>query len=104
MSNLSFFEDVAHARSTDPETSHIAAATVTNLTLTKERILAILRIRGAQTDEELIRWFRRYYGNETTEQSIRSRRSELVKAGIVSFSGEHGISSTGRPSRKWGVV
>ncbi|MBT2503008.1 hypothetical protein J7E22_10725 [Curtobacterium sp. ISL-83] len=36
-----------------------------------------------------------------TPQSLRSRRSELVRAGAVRHSGKYGRTVSGRKSRRW---
>lgn len=93
----------AHARASDPETSHLAAATVKELTKTQERVKACLLTPA--WDEEVIIRYRHYFpGDKTTDQSIRSRRSELVAKGEVRFSGEHALTATGRPTRIWEVA
>lgn len=90
----------AHARATDPETSHLAAASVSNLTKTQERVKACLLVPGC--DEQIIKRYRHYFpGDFTTDQSIRSRRSELVAKGEVRFSGEHSVTETGHATRVW---
>ncbi len=94
---------VAHARADDPESSWVAARSVKNLTTVHERILACL-ISGKATDDQIIERYRDYYGNDATDQSIRSRRKELVNAGLVTFTGEYGISANGGKSRMWGRV
>jgi hypothetical protein len=96
---------MATARLTDPETSHEAASGVTDVTRTQARIVALLKAYGPLTDGEL---FDRYLARVRiddwkfqTEQSIRSRRSELVKQERVRFSGRFGQSPTGRRARVW---
>lgn len=93
----------AHARATDPETSQEAAESVRNITQVHERILDLLREQGPLTDEALIRHYGFWY-TPPTDQSIRSRRAELVKAGKVVFSGLYGLTKTGRRSREWAVA
>lgn len=96
----------AHARNTDPETSHEAAASVKNLPEIKRNILLIM----AGSSEPMMDWeiVRKYYEYTQVhgwawamEQSIRSRRAELVRDGKIEFADEWGESVTGRRSRKW---
>lgn len=96
----------AHARNTDPETSHEAAASVANLTEVKRNILLILE----GSSEPMMDWeiVRKYYEYTTVhnwawamEQSIRSRRADLVRDGKIEFANDWGQSVTGRRSRKW---
>lgn len=99
----SLLPEAAHARRGDPITSHHAAASVRNLTKTQERVKACLLTPAH--DEEIIRRYRRYFpGDSTTDQSIRSRRSELVSKGEIGFSGTHALTATGRSSRIWRLV
>lgn len=101
MSQTSLFEQ-AHARASDPETSHVAAARASKgLTQTKERILALLTIKGPMDDEALVEEFSDYYPGTATPQSIRSRRAELVRAGKVRFTGDYSVTHTGGKSRIW---
>lgn len=95
---------VAHARADDPESSWVAARSVRNLTQTHERVLACL-IAGKATDAEIIARYRDYYPEaHDTDQSIRSRRAELTKAGLVAWTGDYGKSENGGKARKWGRV
>lgn len=101
---LSLVPDIAHARRTDPETSHLAAASVTDLTKTQEKVRACLVV-GPACDEQIEMRYRHYFPDDrTTSQSLRSRRSELVAKGEVRFSGEHSTTETGRATRKWELV
>ena len=100
----SFFPQ-AHARSTDPETSHEAAAKVKGITQVQGRILACLSIQGKLTDEELSEVYHSYYPEHpVTDQSLRSRRSELVARGAVRFAGDYGYTRAGGRTRRWEVV
>lgn len=85
----------AHARRTDPVTSSLAAASVTNLTLTKRRILKFLDTMGPMTRDQLIALWRSVHGEETTDQSIRSRLAELMRENRVITWG-HTHNSRGR--------
>lgn len=80
----------AHARRTDPLASHLAAERASvALSDLQERILHALRIGGPATDEELVARHRRYWPERrVSDQSIRSRRAELVKKGLVETTGD----------------
>jgi len=98
----------AHARSADPETSVEAAESVWNPSEVQAHIFTIIQDHGPVTDEE-VAW---HYGHEAirrnwylpTQQSMRSRRAELVRAGQIEFSGLFGVTANGRRTRKWWVA
>lgn len=69
----------ALARNTDPITSHEAAAGVRNLSFQKEAIIRALKVHGPMPDVRLIE----RTAFLSSDQSIRSRRAELVRAGLV---------------------
>lgn len=91
---------MARARTTDPKTSHDAAASVADVTKTQEFILkALVRPR---TDTELVEAYLKTKGAPlASESGIRSRRAELVKAGRVVDSGRKVILPSGRRSIIW---
>ena len=78
-----------NARVTDPLTSHLAAASVKNLTRTKAGVLEVLQ--RSMIDEDMIdRYFdlvHRGLAPLASPSGIRSRRSELVEAGLVEATG-----------------
>lgn len=91
------------ARTTDPETSHEAASTVTNVELTKAAIYYLLRV--PMTDSELVKAYSKAvehgYAPEASESGIRSRRSELVGEGLAKATGERRKTPSGRSSTVW---
>ena len=94
-----------NARITDPQTSHDAAESVRNLTATKLAILDVLT--RSLTDEDLID---RYYyrvevglAPQASPSGIRSRRKELVVAGLVEGVGFDKTTS-GRDTTVWRVT
>ena len=96
----------AAARRTDPETSHEAAESIRDLTERQWAVLASLDSHGEMADHVLVE----YYGFrvpgvvEQSPQSIRSRRAELVKAGLVEHTGEYVKTYSGRRARVWAVT
>lgn len=87
-------------RKTDPETSHEAADSVENVTLTQEYILRALR--RPRNDAQLIEAYRAYKtAPRASESGIRSRRAELVDAGLVDDSGKRVKMPSGRFSIVW---
>jgi len=100
---------VAYARKSDRRTSHDAAGTLTGEMLSgiQKVVVAILAKYGPMTDEALVRKYAEVRANnsripKTTDSSLRTRRSELVAAGLVF---ERGVVKTesGRMATLWGV-
>lgn len=95
-----------HARNTDPRTSILAAESSTALQQTKTQlaIMAILE-HGDATDTEIIRTYQDLveFGDapQASDSGIRSRRSELVKAGKVEDSGLRRRTPAGRLTIVW---
>jgi hypothetical protein len=100
---------VAKARNTDPHTSHMAASSITSdhLSETQAAIMVILR-QSPMCDEKLVEQFHIWeqLGRfpKASDQSIRSRRAELVRMGMVEYAGFDERMSTGRFGRVWSVV
>jgi hypothetical protein len=88
-----------HARITDPETSHEAAESVTNITPLKQEILQ--RLMTPMTDADLYELLRTGSRLIVTESGVRSRRSELVQAGLVRDTGARQKLKTGRNAIVW---
>lgn len=97
----------AIARSTDPQTSHDAAGTVGHISETQAAIMVLLR-ETPMCDERLIAEYRVWEKLErfprASDQSIRSRRAELVRYGLVAYAGFDERMTTGRFGRVWKVV
>jgi hypothetical protein len=88
-----------HARITDPETSHEAAHSVTNISPLKREILQ--RLMTPMTDADLIRTLKIYSDIIVTDSGVRSRRAELVQAGLVKDTGARVKLDTGRKAIVW---
>lgn len=88
-----------HARATDPETSHEAAQSVINITPLKQEILQ--RLMTPMTDADLIEVIRTGSRLLVTESGVRSRRAELVQAGLVKDTGARVKLATGRNAIVW---
>jgi hypothetical protein len=76
----------AHARNSDPATSHEAAESVKDITELQSRILYLFgETENGFIDEELIKAYNRAYGYRypATESSLRSRRSDLHHKGLL---------------------
>jgi hypothetical protein len=98
----------AHARTTDPSTSHEAAASVVKLTDKRRAVLEVmLNVEGPICDADLMS----AYDDEQDERDdlvrpeqsvsgIRTRRSELVRMGLVEDSGDR-VTIHGRQHTLW---
>ena len=93
----------AHARATDPWTSHSAADSIADVTPLQYRLLQCFDIEMAMTDEELVNVYARTWGKicPATDSSIRSRRSELVSMGQLLATNETRKTRAGRQSIVW---
>lgn len=91
----------AHARRTDPSTSHAAARSVGKVAELQERILGLFEHFGPMDDRELVRRFDTYASALATPQNIRSRRAELVQQGRVRDSGKRERGPSGRMFVVW---
>lgn len=100
-------EPRAHARKTDPHTSHAAASSVTNLRRSQKAVYDCLLIYGPMHDKDL---WRRYYkemmgGHHNwpwlSESGVRTRRSELVDTGWVKDTGRTEKLESGRNATVW---
>lgn len=107
------FDEVAlpekpHTRNSDPITSHEAAASVRNITITHNHILKLLRTYGPMTDEQLFSLYMAEAENGgwkwVSVSGLRTRRSELVDAGHVADSGSKGKTRAGRSCIVWKAV
>lgn len=90
------------ARMSDPETSHEAAESLSEVALTaqKRRILRIVRRIGPCTHKRIIDRYRRDFGDGVSEQSLRSRTAELRRAGALEWAGTYDYSGRTR-QREW---
>ena len=80
----------AHARSTDPATSHEAAASVGEgkMYASQQAVLSALRVRGPMTDPEIARQITIHGdGQVHSESRLRTARKELVDKGMVHAAG-----------------
>ena len=97
----------AKARTTDPSTSHAAAASITEDTLRESHtaVLGFLREYGPLTDVDLVIGYTDAVGlgmyPRQSQSGIRSRRAELVAAGLVEDTGERTRLASGRQAIVW---
>lgn len=94
------------ARTTDPGTSHAAARSVKQPRTLRARLLGIFAAaRKPLTDEDLIRRHHQVFPDQpATDSGIRSRRSELVRAGLLAPVDEKGRTASGRACWRYGVT
>jgi hypothetical protein len=92
--------DRAHARRTDPATSHEAAESLSSdrLRASQNAVLAFLRRHGAMTDIDLVE---RYDGLAQSPSGLRTRRKELVARGLVVDTGSWVRTPSGRRATVW---
>lgn len=93
------------ARASDPETSRKAASSVTNMTKKRQHVMATFRRYGSLTDEQLVS----VYGQmddvaDQSDSGLRTRRSELVKMGLLCDTGQTRRIRSGRMAVVWGLA
>ena len=92
--------EMVSARNTDPATSHDAADSVSEVTLTQSFVLRVLR--RPRVDVELVRAYQNMKtAPRASESGIRSRRAELVKQGLVRDTGRRTRLESGRMAIVW---
>lgn len=113
MTQASLFDglpDVPRARTTDPGTSHAAAASVDEITRKQAAVALVLAECGACTDATLVTLYqaRAAVAPQTyppqSSSGIRTRRSELVAKQRVRDSGARVRLDTGRHAIVWTVA
>ena len=92
--------DIPAARTTDPETSHRAAASVRNIRESQQTILNLLKEHGALSDEQIFKKFPK----KITPSGARTRRNELVRMGLVKDSGQTDKTASGRATIIWQAI
>ena len=107
LSDVDDMADRARARGSDPATSRTAADSIDDLSDRQSAVLFCLFEHGPMTDADmassypgLVERFPDLYPPQSP-QSLRSRRSELVRAGHVIDSGQVGRSEYGRECIIW---
>jgi len=96
--------DLPTARPTDPATSHEAASSVRNVRESQQLILKALDIwrRTGLTDEQI--YDCPAICSYMSPSGARTRRSELVRQGLVVDSGERRKTKAGRQTIVWKAV
>lgn len=98
----------ATARRTDPQTSHDAARSLTDLRESQRVILGLLEKFGPGTDDDIARWYRRHGRalpgtprRRISPSGLRTRRHELVEHGLVTDTGQRVKLHSGRHAIVW---
>jgi hypothetical protein len=93
-----------HARGSDPSTSHDAGRSIDDM---NERQRLVHKMLSAWptglTDEQVRDQFDRFGWPHQSQSSLRSRRAELVAAGLVRATGETRPTRSGRQAQVWEV-
>lgn len=94
---------MATARATDPLTSHEAAESITYETATaiQKNILELFVRHKTLDDKSLVNYYRGAFDSEIAESSVRTRRHELVEAGLIKDSGLKIKQRNGRRAILW---
>jgi len=100
--------DEPKARTTDPETSHAAAASLERLTERRQAVWAVLAEYGPLTDEALVSIYDQLADDglipPQSPSGVRTRRNELAKLGLVADTGQRGTTISGRMAMLWASV
>ena len=90
----------AHARHSDPRTSHDAARSLSpgKLRDSQKAVLAHFRKLGPMTDTDLVNV---YVGSPQSRSGLRTRRRELTDRGLIEDTGAKKKLPTGRNAIVW---
>lgn len=90
------------ARHTDPQTSHEAAQSINPVALTATKQAILKALNRPRTDVDLLSAYKSLHGAPVASESgIRSRRAELVAAGLIVDTGERAKLPSGRNAIVW---
>lgn len=97
-----FVTIIGAARTSDPDTSHAAAAAQTDMKVRDmHRLVLCLLERGPMSDFDLAREATLIQKRAVKQTSIGVRRKELERLGLVCDSGRRGVSDTGTSCVRW---
>jgi hypothetical protein len=91
------------ARSTDPNTSQDAAASI-DVRGSRAEVLRILTTFGPMTDDELLMRHENADTRHFTPQRLRTARKALESAGVVQPTGRKVPTRYGRDAQEWSVA
>ena len=95
------------ARLTDPTTSWDAAASIDNavtLSQLQSLIINLMSTMVPLTDEQLHEEVERAFGRRFSPSTVRTRRSELQRAGLVVMVDKLGKTQSGRACQRFTAV
>jgi len=98
---LPLWEPDAVARTSDPDTSHDAAASIDHIRKRQAAVLATLRALGPSTDEAMVAAYPLHQALPQSPSGLRTRRHELEVLGLVEWTGEKRPLLSGRMARVW---
>jgi hypothetical protein len=93
----------ARARRTDPETSHAAARSITNLRESQRDVLYMFLTYGEMTDVDLCALAKDRCISQS-RSGLRTRRRELVDGGYLVDTGKRRKLDTGRMAIVWAIT
>lgn len=97
---------VARARTTDPDTSHAAALSLSSHAIrdTQQEVLDVLREYGPLTDRSILAILWNTKGKTQSPSGLRTRRSELVDLGLVVDTGRRNTAPSRRQEIVWAAA
>ena len=99
---------IARARTSDPDTSHAAAQSLTPETLRLSQAAVLDLLRGypaGLTDQGLAQAYGNGWpGPAQSDSGLRTRRAELVRGGLVVDTGRRERLASGRQAVVWAVA
>jgi hypothetical protein len=105
---IDMFAPKAHARASDPETSHAAAKSVRRIRRSQAAVLSCLKLLGPRPDTLLLSGYEAHRDEhqwpKQSPSGIRTRRKELVAQGFVADSGVRRRLDSGRMAIVWAVT
>lgn len=92
-----------YARTTDPHTSHAAAASVDRdqLPWIQRNIVTLLALEGAMTDDQIAYLWHNRISEPVSPSGLRTRRKELTDLGRIKDSGKREKLPSGRYAILW---
>ena len=101
MTQPSLFDERAHARNSDPATSHAAADSLSSDKIRRSQlaVLGFLKAFGPMTDTALVERYAR--SPRQSPSGLRTRRRELTTKGLVYDTGKRVVLDSGRKAIVW---